>query len=610
MQSSADIRALDHGFFQFPRPTTRHVVGYVIASGLFLVAFGLYTSSLSIPDVPRVEEAELLSSLHDDPGEYDYGELQKGYKQGDYAQTAAFVVIPLELEQGLLGQDECKWVEDDEGNGDWQYSFWMADARTLGMSDVEGQRISVGFALDGSLNPEGEVIEPDCSSSWTRDVMGYGEGSEQNHLFNAFMLVENEPVRYQLLSVVEVNGFASDTMPQEVTQREDRGRWALLASGIAGLIFMFSTTPSLKYDIARLRKQNKTNSKDINSDAGVLGYEGRKFQHLGPNFEVLGPAKHPVRMASVDWLFGAPPLPSSYENPYAPEGDGALIAEHPSKIGTPKPATVTLYSIGAVVFSTSFIWLSADLRARDGSEFHTMLGWGMTAFVTMVNFVWFYNAWKQFKLVRLINDLPTSPIRSAAVGQVEIVGQVRPSIAGTPTMSVGGRNHEGLVQWSWSSYKYECHTDSDGDTHCSWNHQETKTGGVPFMVHDGSGGMLIDPELWQKAKKNIDLGPVLDSWQRGDWKWDVSGFGVGDPVYILGDCTPRTEDHKQTWGTDPVLPNALVTVVPTTATGDASVLHYGTELDIMANNRSIFEILIVPMLVFVFGVFMFLNYTP
>ena len=30
----------------------------------------------------------------------------------------------------------------------------------------------------------------------------------------------------------------------------------------------------------------------------------------------------------------------------------------------------------------------------------------------------------------------------------------------------------------------------------------------------------------------------------------------------------------------------------------------------IANNRSIFEILIVPMLVFLFGVFMFLNYTP
>ena len=59
-----------------------------------------------------------------------------------------------------------------------------------------------------------------------------------------------------------------------------------------------------------------------------------------------------------------------------------------------------------------------------------------------------------------------------------------------------------------------------------------------------------------------------------------------------------------------MLPNALVTVKPTTDTGDASVLHYGTELDVMANNRSIFEILVVPMLVFIFGVFMFLNYTP
>jgi hypothetical protein len=50
--------------------------------------------------------------------------------------------------------------------------------------------------------------------------------------------------------------------------------------------------------------------------------------------------------------------------------------------------------------------------------------------------------------------------------------------------------------------------------------------------------------------------------------------------------------------------------VPSTDTGDASVLHYGTEIDMIANNRSIFEILIVPMLVFLFGVFMFLNYTP
>ena len=51
------------------------------------------------------------------------------------------------------------------------------------------------------------------------------------------------------------------------------------------------------------------------------------------------------------------------------------------------------------------------------------------------------------------------------------------------------------------------------------------------MIHDGSGGMLIDPALW--IKKPIDYGPILDSWQRGDWKWNLVGLGVGDPVYIL-----------------------------------------------------------------------------
>ena len=51
-------------------------------------------------------------------------------------------------------------------------------------------------------------------------------------------------------------------------------------------------------------------------------------------------------------------------------------------------------------------------------------------------------------------------------------------------------------------------------------------------------------------------------------------------------------------------------MVPTTGTGDASVLHYGTEMDVLAKNRSLFEIFIVPLFIFLFGVFMFINYTP
>ena len=86
--------------------------------------------------------------------------------------------------------------------------------------------------------------------------------------------------------------------------------------------------------------------------------------------------------------------------------------------------------------------------------------------------------------------------------------------------------------------------------------------------------------------------------------------GVGDPGYILGDCVPREVDHIEQWGGHETLPQALLTMVPTVGTGDASIVHYGTEIDVLARNRSFVEILIVPLFVFLFGIFMFISYTP
>jgi hypothetical protein len=609
MENRADIQSLNHGTFHFPRPNAFQRIGYIFSVILFLVGLFLYSSSLSIPDVPRLDEAEQLAILPEDLSALDFQPVQKGYDPDEYAAEAAFIIVPMELRSGTVAEDSCRWVEDSEGNGgSWSYNMDTVGAQTLVMVDASGTDVITAFSLQGSLTPEVNLLDVECSSHWTRSIEGYGEG-EDNHLFAVYFLVEQDPIRYQVLSIGEISDISSmDTMPDEVTQREDSGRWALLATGVGGLVFMLSTSPSLKYDLRRLRKENRKRSLNIASSVGVLGISGRLFQHLGPNFEVLEPGSHPSRDAADDWIFGAPALPESYENPYAPDPDGMLMLEHPKRLGTPTPATITPFSIGAVIFASSFIWLSADLRARDGSDFHTTLGWAMTIFVTVVNFIWFYMAWRQFKLVRLVNDLPTSPIRSVAVGQAEIVGQVRPSIAGTPVMEVGGRAHKGLVYWEWSSYREECSTDSDGNTSCTWKHVETRNGGVPFMVHDGSGGMLIDPEEWKNHK--LQLGPIMDQWDRGKWRWHVSGLGVGDPIYLLGDCVPRTQQHKDDWGCDETLGNALVTMVPSKDTGDASVMHYGTELDLLSKNRSIFEILIVPLLIFTFGVFMFLNYTP
>jgi hypothetical protein len=90
----------------------------------------------------------------------------------------------------------------------------------------------------------------------------------------------------------------------------------------------------------------------------------------------------------------------------------------------------------------------------------------------------------------------------------------------------------------------------------------------------------------------------------------LNALGIGDPIYILGDCVPRAQDHLQKWGSHETLAQALLTMVPTTDTGDASVLHYGTEMDVLAKNRSLFEIFIVPLFVFLLGIFMFISYTP
>ena len=608
-----DVTGLDHGLFRITPPTLKQGVGFFVALGILLFALVHGLSSLAIPDVPRTDEATLLSSLPEDDSLYDFAPVQSGYNNDEYKQEAAFVIVPLTLENGRVAEDECYWVEpDDEGNGGgWTYDLDMSDAEPLRFVDSSGRQLEAAFSLQGSLEPEGQTIEPPCYSEWYRTIEGQGEGDADNFHFAVYMLVEQDPERFQVLSIREISGlWVQGSAPPEVTQREDAGRMALLGFGVGGFIIMLCSEPSLRYDLRTIRKANGTKANDVVSGVGVLGSDGRLLQHLGPDGEVFGAAEHPKRNAGDDWLFGAPPLPTAYLNFFAPDGDGTLISEHPSKIGVVKPPMVTLYSLGGLVFAASFLWLAADLRARDGSGFHTILGWSLTALVTLVNVFWFMRAWNQFKLVRTIIDLPTSPVRSAAVGQVELVGQVRPSRAGTPELNVQGDVFQGIVAWTWSSYEYVCTTDSEGNTSCSWDHRRTEIGGVPFILHDGSGGMMIDPTEWDGEKGPFDHGPLLSTWQKGDWKWELFGLGVGDPVYVLGDCIPRTHEHMEEWGRDATLANSLVMMVPSSDTGEHSILHYGTELDLISQNRSMFEILVIPCLVFVFSVFMFVNYTP
>ena len=610
MTTQHDATDLDQGFFKFPVPTWKGMIGYAIALSMFMTAMTMFSSGQSIPDIPQLSEADRLDELGDIDS-YNFQLLQDGYEQPQYqSNKAAFLLVPLELEEGRIGTEGCYESEDDEGNTEINYGYDIEEGSVLTFRDQAGDSITSSFDKSGTLDPEGDFFSQYCTETWHRDVKGYGQDNSENRILMAYMLVQNEPNEYyQLLSFTEINGFNDYENPPEITQREDAGRFALLASGIGGLIFMYSTPTSLSYALRKIRKSNQTNAKETASAAGVLGSDGRQFQHCGPHGEIIGPANQLFRDAYSDWLFGCPPLPTSYSNVFTKDGDGSLIPEHPQRIGTPRPAMMTPYSLGALTFALSFIWLSSDLRARDGSEIHTLIGYVMTFFVTIINILWFFSAYKQAKLSQTINDLPTSPIRSVAVGQAEVVGQVRPSSAGTPAFTVGGEEMQGTVLWTWSSYKYVCRQTDDGQE-CGWEHRETKNGGVPFVLHDGTGGMIIDPSLWQAENKTLNLGSCVAAWESGKWKWTVNAIGVGDPLYVLGDCVPRSREHLDAWGGDETEGSALVTMVPSTETGEGSIMSLGTELDVVAQRRSRFEMLIVPIIVFTFGIFMFLNYTP
>ena len=69
------------------------MVGYTISFCLFMAAFGLYSDSLTIPDVPRVEEATVLSHLHEDISDYEFGPLQDGYDAVSYTHLTLPTIL-------------------------------------------------------------------------------------------------------------------------------------------------------------------------------------------------------------------------------------------------------------------------------------------------------------------------------------------------------------------------------------------------------------------------------------------------------------------------------------------------------------------------------------
>ena len=203
-----------------------------------------------------------------------------------------------------------------------------------------------------------------------------------------------------------------------------------------------------------------------------------------------------------------------------------------------------------------------------------------------------------------IIDTATSRVRSVAVGPAELVGQVRPGPEGTISVNVGGsssRKVEGVVAYRWKEEEYVCTKDSDGKESCSWHTRRTDDGNTNFILHDGTGGILIDPDSW----KEVNLGEQLHNWESGRWRWTVWVLASGDPVYCLGRVETRTSEEKED-GIDETIPSSHLVVRGNKDIGMQVHLHRGTELSVISGLRSTTEAIIVPLIMLTFSAIPFL----
>ena len=566
--SKVDVNSINHGFFQFTFPKGwKKITTWALACVIYLAAAVFFIVSLGIPDVPPLAEISIISTM-DELEDVEEVKLGKGW--GDYTEGKFFII-------------EATIVEGELIHGYWEY-------------DADGENCSnyVDFT-DWTL-----VISPDASNeefniSWfeplTEEASHKNRNCDSNY-YDDWYVEENDPIIVFGLSVedglyfmsVGTEGFG----PPERTDREDAQRIALLLCTISSIMMMVTTPTSLSYDIERLRKR----------------WGNLPFAHGKPGelVEAEGPTR---RVDSNDWILPPKPFEEWSENGYGEDEGGKLLEEHPNNIGTPMPATFTLYSINGMMFVTFAVWLSSDLLARHNDFFTWVAGQILRIAVIIFTLVWLFFAFKKWKLNHGIIDTPTSNVRGVAVGPAELVGQVRPPPTGTLRVEIADDENkivDGVVLYHWKEEEYVCSKDSDGKESCSWTTRRKGEGGTLFMLHDGTGGILVNPSTWKKPI----LGDPLKVWEWGKMRWTVHALCAGDPVYCLGRVEPRRGDFLPEEGCPTDIANANLMVIGEKDIGTQVKLTRGTELSVISNLRSTTESIVIPVLMLIFSAIPFI----
>ena len=170
-----------------------------------------------------------------------------------------------------------------------------------------------------------------------------------------------------------------------------------LAVSVIGLVVLAMASPgSMSAGLHKMRKEAMS-AEDLQAKKEQSGYT---VDNWFLQQSTLVPTNDPN-----DWILPAPgPQTWDTANPYGPHGDGTPLPEHPAKVGTPQPATMTSHLVfaGAAAILTLVVGgiLVSDEQAELGITPALAIA-GLGFILVLVNYF-------RAKALRQMLDTPTS----------------------------------------------------------------------------------------------------------------------------------------------------------------------------------------------------------
>ncbi|MFZ2321843.1 MAG: GIDE domain-containing protein [Pseudomonas sp.] len=150
---------------------------------------------------------------------------------------------------------------------------------------------------------------------------------------------------------------------------------------------------------------------------------------------------------------------------------------------------------------------------------------------------------KRMAEARYLQDTPTSKIRSAAQGYVELYGVLQEHKASLQARLTG----KPCLWWRFKVEEY-----SSGEKRNSWRVVKSGSSEACFLLSDGTGECLVDPkgaeirpatkEVWQSDQAPLTMGGggLFDWFSSGkQYRYTEERLHAGEPLYAIGDFHTR-----------------------------------------------------------------------